>query len=1098
MSELVPGLYERLITSDLRATIERLPDGMLADSAPIARAEVPEVLAAYVAGLVQKSLADISKGTDQAAFVNAIVRAINQNCPTTSASPSSPCALPGAVPTSEDPAQLLSLIDTNAVVPSADILYKDDSKTKPILVRPKTSVAQSSLFTGSAHEPQLMSEIRKEIATADRIDLLVSFIKWNGLRQMYDALQTFTERGGKLRVITTTYIGATDPKAVQKLAELQNAQVKISYDTQRARLHAKAYVFVRKTGYTTAYVGSSNISVPALTSGLEWNVKIARQDMADTLDKIQATFESYWADDDDFELFDASQVQRLRSEIERQRTGKRKEDDGTAAYPFEIRPYPYQQAILDKLQAEREVHGNSRNLVVAATGTGKTVIAAFDYRRFRRAQAELGGAATGHTTRLLFVAHREEILKQSLSCFRGVLHDQNFGELFVGDHHQPSSLSNAFVSIQTLNARDLAGTLPADYYDFIVVDEFHHAAAKSYQKLLEHFEPRVLLGLTGTPERMDGKSVLDYFDGRIAAEIRLPEAINRKMLCPFQYYGVSDLEEADLSGLRWTRGGYEKSDLETIYVFNRGVAERRARLVASSVEKYVDDIAGVHGLGFCVSIEHAKFMAERFNAYGISSISLTGESDADARASAARKLARGEITFVFVVDLYNEGVDIPEVNTILFLRPTESLTVFLQQLGRGLRNAPGKDCLTVLDFIGNANRHYNFSEKFAALLSRSHQSVRTELEEGFPSVPKGCYIHLERVAMERVIENIRHAVSNRPAIIRALETFADDTGLPLTLANFLRAYDLDVHAVLKGGKLGDSFARLCVRAHVRNDFSESIEEDLTAALARIAQIDSRRWLAFLINEVFVSDEPLTEAAYARLASSELARAMLNMFQVTIWPKSVEDATLRSRYPSPRVWINEIRSCPVMRKELLELLNYDLGRIDFIDKPVDLGTPGHVVPACPLDLHCSYSRDQILVGLGFMKPTTVREGVKWLEDRNMDVLLNTLNKSEKDYSPTTMYQDYAVNERLFHWQSQSTTSDVSPTGQRYINHKKRGSHVLLFAREYAKNKFGITDTFTFLGLVDYVSHEGSKPMSILWRLREPMPAKFVPAARKLIA
>ena len=166
--------------------------------------------------------------------------------------------------------------------------------------------------------------------------------------------------------------------------------------------------------------------------------------------------------------------------------------------------------------------------------------------------------------------------------------------------------------------------------------------------------------------------------------------------------------------------------------------------------------------------------------------------------------------------------------------------------------------------------------------------------------------------------------------------------------------------------------------------------------------------------------------------------------------------------------------------------------------MDLSTPSHVVPACPLDLHCSYSRDQILVGLGFMKPTTVREGVKWLEDRNVDVLLNTLNKSEKDYSPTTMYQDYAVNERLFHWQSQSTTSDVSPTGQRYINHKKRGSHVLLFAREYAKNKFGITDTFTFLGLVDYVSHEGSKPMSILWRLRESMLAKFVPAARKLIA
>ena len=339
------------------------------------------------------------------------------------------------------------------------------------------------------------------------------------------------------------------------------------------------------------------------------------------------------------------------------------------------------------------------------------------------------------------------------------------------------------MSVQTLNSQALHERLPADYYDYIVIDESHHAAAHSYGRALEYFQPKVLLGLTATPERMDGQDIYKYFDRRIAAEIRLPEAINRKLLCPFQYFGVSDT--VDLNDLRWVRGGYDRAELSNLYTLSQGVAEKRADHILRSMDKYVTDMNDVRALGFCVSIEHARFMADYFNRCGVPALALTGDSRNDVRASAQEKLVRGELRVLFVVDIYNEGVDIPEVNTVLFLRPTESLTIFLQQLGRGLRLAEGKECLTVLDFIGAANRKYNFEEKFAALLDNTNHSVEQELRHGFVSVPKGCYIQLEKKASQIILTNIRQSYGFRAGLVSRIASFEEDSGLPLTLENFL-------------------------------------------------------------------------------------------------------------------------------------------------------------------------------------------------------------------------------------------------------------------------------------------------------------------------
>lgn len=1049
--DLHPGLYEQVINNELNNKLSKINDNCKAIE-PIDKYEYPDVLSRYVASIIQKGLKNLSDSREdisvQIKLVNDIVKLIQKA-------------------TNEDDFGNM-IIDLEAKQLLALLSQSDPrlviGKTASDIERPETSIAKSSLFTGARQEPQMFTELRKEIASSDRIDMLVSFIKWSGLRLIIDELGKFTSNGGRLRVITTSYMGATDIKAVEELRKLPNTELKISYNTETTRLHAKAYVFFRETGFTTAYVGSSNLSNAALSSGLEWNTKVTKRDLPETIDKIEATFEYYW-NDREFEFYSEKQKERFAKALKAEKYFDANND---AIYTMDIRPYSYQSQILDKLDAERKIHGRMRNLIVAATGTGKTVISALDYRNFQKENPS-------KRSHLLFVAHREEILKQSMYTFRAILRNANFGDMFVGNH-KPNSIENLFISIQTLNSQNFTEKTSDDFYDYIIVDEFHHAAAPTYQKLLSYYKPKILLGLTATPERMDGKNILEYFDNHIAAEIRLPEAIDRKLLCPFQYFGITDT--VDLDTLKWSAGGYDKKELSNIYTLSGFTATRRADYVVSSLLRYVTDIAFVKGLGFCVSIEHACFMSRHFNEHGIPSISLTGKSTDDERNTARDKLVNGDIKFIFVVDIYNEGVDIPEVNTVLFLRPTESLTIFLQQLGRGLRLSENKECLTVLDFIGQANKKYNFESKFASLLSNTNHSVSNEIKNGFVSMPKGCYIQLEEKAAKYILDNIKAAYGNTSGLVSHIASFEEDSGKKLSLSNFLDYYHLDPRMIYKFA----SFSRLCANAKVTKDFSEPLEDTLTKAFSKFAIMDSRRWISFLLDTL----PRIGNLDFNTI--SDLEKRMLQMFYVTVWSKTADNWSDREIQSN----LKSLSSSKVLLHELIKLLQYRLEKIDFVDLNVDLGFD------CPLDLHCTYTRDQILVAMDFMKPSTVREGVKWLPDKHLDVFFITLNKSDKDYSPTTMYNDYSINETLFHWQSQSTTDEKSKTGQRYIHHKELGSKILLFVREFKSDRLSKNaEAYTFLGLANYVKHEGSKPMNITWRLKNPIPAKFLAKTNKLV-
>lgn len=947
--------------------------------------------------------------------------------------------------------------ESSPIAQSAMRLIALEEKTgRRFRERPDTPLATGCLLTGTRLDPSLVSQLKKEILTSERVDILCSFVKWTGIRVLQDEFRQFTAHAGaRLRIITTSYMGATDLKAIDFLRELPNTSLKVSYDTRRTRLHAKAYLFYRNSGFNTAYIGSANLSHAALTDGLEWNVKVSSYEQPYLWEKISSTFETYWLDKE-FEPYDRAERKRLGDALAMERGDSSPSDFDLPL--FELRPYMFQQEVLERISAERKIHDRYRHLIVAATGTGKTVLAAFDYHQWRKDFRERNNRTE---PRLLFIAHREEILRQSIYTFRAVLRDQNFGDLMVGSN-VPTQLDQLFVSIQSFNAKSLRDDFSPKHFDYIVVDEFHHACAPTYAALLEHFQPRVLLGLTATPERTDGLDVTRYFGGHITAEIRLPDAIGRKLLCPFQYFGISD--SVDYSQIKWRRGGYDRKDLDNVLTGD----DLRARRIAEKTIDTVLDIQRARGIGFCVSKAHAEFMTRVFCELGIPSACLTADSADVDRRTIRKRLVDGDVNFVFVVDLFNEGVDIPPIDTVLFLRPTESLTVFLQQLGRGLRLHEDKECLTVLDFVGQAHRNFRYDVLFRALLTSEANSLEREIESGFPHLPSGCSITLERKSREYILENIRASItSRRDSIVQRIRSFEEESGKPLTYANFLDYHRLELDEIYRRC----SWSRLCELAGVAGTFSELDEPTFSKAFRRMQHVEDIEFIRSVLGWLDASKKNLGGAGV-------ILQRHIEMLYFSFFPPDKEG-------PGIHGFARILGENPTMAQELRRLLQYCMEKSRHIPVLLD------VEFVCPLQMHCRYSISEIRAALGHLtiehrKP--FREGVLHIPELPADAFFITLEKTESRYSPTTMYEDYAIDESHFHWQSQSTTSLRSPTGQRYINHEERRNPILLFVREHARVR-GRAMPFYFLGPAIYKEHHGERPISIVWRLVHPMPAEL---------
>ncbi|WP_431197126.1 DUF3427 domain-containing protein [[Micrococcus luteus] ATCC 49442] len=1025
------GLYELLKTEGLMTSLSKIPQ-LEPRFASIDDEDATDVLSRHVAEAVRQALAT-AKPPARVNLANRLLQELNS---------------PDRI--ADGPTQLQSL-------------HRPDALKRRQLRRPTAKLSDSALLTNSKDEPNLAAELRAEIESADTVDLLCAFVRWTGLRLLEPALEQLKERGARLRVLTSTYMGATERRAIDELVNRYGAEVKINYETQATRLHAKAWLFRRNSGFDTAYVGSSNLSQAALLDGLEWNVRLSSVGTPTLLHKFEVTFDSYW-EQRAFQSYDpARDGEKLDAALER--NGGRRTAAPDAATGLKVQPYLHQEEMLEELEAER-LKGFNHNLLVAATGTGKTVIAALDYKRLCE--------AAGRDLKLLFVAHRQEILKQAMRTYRNVMQDGAFGELYVGDH-KPQEWKHIFASVQSLSSLGIE-QLESDFFDAVVIDEFHHAMAPTYRRLLDYLQPRQLLGLTATPERGDGVDVAkQFFDGRTASELRLWDALDADLLVPFHYFGVSD--DVDLSQLEWKRGNYDTTQLSNLYTGN----DARAAKVIRELRDKATSTEQMRAIGFCVSVQHAHYMAEVFNRAGIASVAVDGNTDSADRERALRRLGKREVNCIFAVDLFNEGLDLPQVDTILLLRPTQSATLFLQQLGRGLRRAEGKAVLTVLDFIGQQRREFRFDLRYRALTGYGRKELEKAVEDEFPYLPSGSQIVLDRVAQRVVLDNIKAQLRfNRAQLVRDIESYAETE-----LEAYLERSGNDVKTIYRSTR--DSWTGYLRQAGLIEGYSP-LETVLRRKVEERSGAEEKKLLSRMAALIHVDDRERADA-YSMLVAHDAPRyaefgmreqAFARMLFYTLW----DDGGGFTAYDDG---LDHLRGYQFVCREIRQVVKLGSAASKHAAKSLGAGLQ-HV----PLLSHATYRREEVLAALQYGsleqgKNVQHREGVAWCPATSTDAFFVTLNKDDKKHSATTMYKDYAISPELFHWESQNATSPSSPTGRRYLDRTSHGSKVLIFTRNTADDETRLTVPYTCLGQVDYVQHRGEKPIAITWRLHRPMPA-----------
>jgi superfamily II DNA or RNA helicase/HKD family nuclease len=1034
--DLRPGPRDHLITRALAGRLQQLTVAFREDL-PLDPAEGPERLALHVMRLIARELAGEESADDQARRINEVLRSVLSD--------------------TED------LDDAEIIVPPRVLSgIRGQSRLGgplPLPPVPATPFSQSDLLVNAEGQPNIGSELKAELASVDSVDLICAFVIWTGVRHLRNALAEVVARGGRVRVITTTYMGATEKRAVDELFAL-GAEIRVALDARTTKLHAKAWLLERGSGLTTAFVGSSNLSHTALFDGLEWNVRLSSMDAAHVISRVRMMFEAHWASEH-FDLYDPAVNGEALAHALREHDRRSLGETTTISFAgLDVRPYPHQQRMLDALMIERDRHDRHRNLVVAATGTGKTVVAALDYRQLCDRSGDLS---------LLFVAHRGEILRQSLATYRAVMRREDFGELH-GDGHVATG-RHVFAMIQSLSPDRLLD-LNADAFDVVVIDEFHHAAAASYDRLLSHLQPRELLGLTATPERLDGRDVTGWFDHRVAVELRLWEAIDQGFLVPFQYFGVAD--GTDLRQLTWRRGGYAAEELSNLLTGD----DIRVTKLLEAVRQIILDPGRMRALAFCVSKEHAHYMARKFTEAGLHSIALTGDDSGDVRDQGLRDLKAGRLRCVFSVEVLGEGVDVPDVDVVLLLRPTASATLFTQQLGRGLRRARGKHSLTVLDLIGQQRREFRFEDRLRAIIDPRRGTIIKQVEEQFPFLPAGCTVDLDRQSREIILENLKAAVrrSRWSTLVNGLRAEADSPSLD----EFLTRHDLRLPDIYRQSRSWTALRREAGRS-VAAAADVDRERQALSGIGQMSHVDDPERVAFYRG---VLRDPLPP----RLESfNERERRMLTMLAWDLGSGGSDLGSVDEFFAS--LWHER-----AVRDELDETLKLIDARSAVRKRPSSLP------PEIPLVLHARYTRSEVVAALGLrsgVKPMSPQGGLIWVPQAESDVFFVDLQKAERDYSPTTMYRDYAINQQLFHWESQTRQHTGLATVRRWIDHDATGTRVLLFVREKKTWELG-TQPFTFLGPVSYVEHGSERPVAFTWRLPVPMPQELFEIARSVAA
>lgn len=930
--------------------------------------------------------------------------------------------------------------------------------------------------------------LKKELLSCKKFYFIVSFIKFSGIQLLINIFEELEKKGIEGEIITSVYLNITDVKALQILQRYKNIKVKI-YNNSSESFHTKAYLF-EKEKYSTCIIGSSNLSQSALYSAEEWNVKLTNNNFFQIYDKSMKQFKLLWNSNEAIELNDdfIQKYDEYKKKNIQQNTFDYKKIINDKYNEF--KPNTMQKEILEKLKITRE-HGQTKGLVVAATGTGKTYLAALDIKNyFSKNDKEF---------KVLFVAHREELLENGMTVLSNVLelNKNNFGICFGGIKDINKKI--IFASIQTL--RTEYKNFKQDYFDYIVVDEFHHASADSYIKVINYFNPKFLLGLTATPERMDGKNILALCNYNLVGEIGLKKAMEQDLIAPFHYFGIND-STIDYNKITYKNGKYDESELTQNLNKNR-----RTDYILDKINKFGFCGDCLSAIAFCENIEHANFMNKQFKRVGYKSKVLTSKTNTTERSNLLNDFKNKKIEILCVVDIFNEGIDIPNINLLLFLRPTLSSTIFIQQIGRGLRKYKNKDFVTIIDFIGNHKKDYLITKIFSEKIQEKNyiydkkEKIINEIKNQFSNIPGASYIELDRICQERIIKKIEKINFNSKRILKDLyDEYKIEIGK--NTDDYLEIIDFDTNITLFKelcSKLGSFYeAQLLFE---ENHFKEgnSLNSKEISFLAYLEKkITLNEPFTYLIVKIlseqfdkksknlFVNINILIEEFYNYYKTNFdkkylIERIFLELVEDNILQQNLYGYTISNAYISIFKEKN-----PIFFNRLNSLLI--LGLNEFKNNNLEEFNENILLT------HKEYMRIDLQILLDSKVPKgTWRAGYA---NTDKDICLFITNDKSHISQENLKYDNSLYADNIIQWISQPKTYHTSNVGEMFVKHKEKGYKVHIFARKYAFMNGNKTNPFIYLGNADYYSSFGDKPMKILWKLKHKIPQEIIQELYKL--
>lgn len=913
----------------------------------------------------------------------------------------------------------------------------------------------------------LLKELVDSIQECERFYFSVAFINFSGLQLLLDPIKQAESKGVKGRIITSTYLNFTDAKALERLKGFSNIELKVFVTDREVGFHTKAYIF-EYNDHFKVIIGSSNITQSALKSNIEWNVKIISKENALFIKDVIKEYNHLWemSVEADYDF-----IKRYEEFLE---SFNRSSPSQNVIYEDRkyIIPNRMQRRATENLERLRS-YGENKALVIAATGTGKTYMSAFDVKNV-------------NPKKLLFIVHREEILKKAKETFELLLPNKGllFG-LLTGNYKQKNA-DYLFTTIQTISKCYLE--FDQNEFEYLIIDEAHHSSSPTYQTILNYFKPKFTLGMTATPERSDSRNIFDLFDNNVALEVRLHEALEDDLVIPFHYFGITDIESIDLSDV----------DIDDIAeITKRLKVNERVDFIIEKMTFYGHDGDKRKGLGFCASIEHAEYMASEFNKRGFKSVFLHGGDSSGKRQLYINKLEddHDELEFIFSVDIFNEGVDIPSVNTVLMLRPTNSPIVFIQQLGRGLRKYSNKSFLTVLDFIGNHSKTFLIALALNGSRYYDKESLKVAIATGFANIPGATHIQMDKISQERILEQIDRENFNSMRYLK--EEYNEfkklNSGkIPYMLVDFLK-YDgapdpvkfIDkektyLQFVAKVEK-EDQLKKLLL-----NDEFEGTLKELSSKLP-IKRVHEFIILKYLLNHPSINLE-LAKELVLKVVKNVDYDTIVHAFE-TLNQDYYDSSQLRTKpkliqYRNGELTKSNLFSTLLQNEEyyryIEDVITYGIFRYEKEFRSGFYGVPH-------FKLYEQYQMVDAALLSNYRKIHSSFRGSGLLVNGKEFFLFVDLHK-EADVKESINYKDKFISQRLFQWQSVNNTTQESKRGQDIIFNKKRGVNLHLFIRKYREID-GKTEPYIYIGKGNSVYFEGNKPITVQMELEHEVPASL---------